>query len=163
MRAMLNDAATRVKLDFQPRSPQPSVWRLLLAGLAAAVGSLVGDAIVVAIGEAMFPATQGYSHFQFSDYARLTLIGVIIASAAWPIVTRVTSAPRWLFSRLAILVTAVLWLPDIYLLYKGEPTEAVAVLMIMHVVIAAVTYTALVRIAPVGPDVLGSNGRPPRA
>ena len=94
----------------------------------------------------MFPATKGYSHFQFSDYAKLTLIGVIIASAAWPIVTRVTSAPRWLFFRLATLVTIILWLPDLYLLYKGEPAEAVAVLMIMHVVIAAVTYS--VRRAP---------------
>ncbi len=107
----------------------------------------------------MFPATKGYSHFQFSDYAKLTLIGVIIASAAWPIVTRVTSAPRWLFFRLATLVTIILWLPDLYLLYKGEPAEAVAVLMIMHVVIAAVTYSALVHLAPVGPDRVETNGR----
>jgi len=58
------------------------------------------------------------------------VIGVIIASAAWPIVTRVTSAPRWLFCRLAILVTLVLWLPDLYILYRGQPADAVAVLMV---------------------------------
>ncbi len=50
----------------------------------------------------VFPATAGYVHFQFSDYAKLTVVGVIVACAAWPIVSRLTSAPRWLFSRLAV-------------------------------------------------------------
>ena len=53
------------------------------------------------------------------DYAKLTVVGVIIACVAWPIVTRMSSAPRWLFFRLAILVTLVLWLPDLYILYMG--------------------------------------------
>jgi hypothetical protein len=43
-------------------------------------------------------------HFQFSDYGKLTVIGVIIACAGWPVVTRVSSQPRWLFLRLAIAV-----------------------------------------------------------
>ena len=55
-----------------------------------------------------------------------------------------SSAPRWLFFRLAILVTLVLLLPDLYLLYKGQPTDAVTILMIMHVSIALVTYNFLV-------------------
>ena len=54
---------------------------------------------------------------------------MIIACVAWPIVTRISSAPRWLFFRLAILVTLVLLLPDLYLLHMGEPAEGVAVLM----------------------------------
>src|ERR1019366_10537470 len=99
-------------------------------------GSLAADAILVAIGTAVFPATKGYSHFQFADYSKLTIIGVVIACAAWPIVTRISSAPRWLFFRLAILVTLVLWLPDLYILYKGESADAVAVLMVMHLAIA---------------------------
>jgi CDP-diglyceride synthetase len=88
-------------------------------------------------------------HFQFSDYARLTIIGVIIACVAWPIVTRISSAPRWLFFRLAIVVTVVLLLPDVYLLEQGQPAKAVAVLMCMHLAIALVTYNALVRLAPI--------------
>ena len=70
------------------------------------------------IGQAVFPSTKGYAHFQFSDYAKLTVIGVIIACVAWPIVTRISSSPRWLFFRLAILVTLVLWLPDLFILYR---------------------------------------------
>jgi hypothetical protein len=75
---------------------------------------------------------------------------VIIASVAWPVTTRITSAPRWMFFRMAILVTLVLWLPDLYILDRGQPAKAVAVLMVMHLAIALVTYNALVRIAPTG-------------
>jgi len=121
----------------------------VVAAVAAIVGSLIADALLVVIGEAIFPGTKGYVHFRFSDYAKLTVIGVIIACAAWPVVARLSSAPRWLFLRLAILVTLVLWLPDLYILYKGQPADAVAVLMVMHVAIALVTYNLLVRAAPV--------------
>ena len=122
---------------------------MVLATLVSLVGSLLADAALVAIGTAAFPSTKGYVHFQFSDYAKLTIIGVIIACVAWPIVTRISSAPRWLFFRLAIVVTLVLLLPDVYLLKQGQPAKAVAVLMCMHLAIALVTYNALVRIAPI--------------
>ncbi len=150
-RVMLRQAASRARLEFLPEHRQPSAWRVVLAAVASVVGSLVADAIVVAVGEAIFPATKGYVHFRLSDYAKLTVIGVVIASAAWPIVTRLTSAPRWLFFRLAILVTLVLWLPDLYILHRGQPADAVGVLMVMHVAIALVAYNALVRVASVRP------------
>jgi len=139
------------RIDFAPRHRQPSALRLLLATMVSLIGSLAADAALVAIGEAAFPSTKGYSHFQFSDYSKLTIIGVIIACLAWPIVTRISSAPKWLFFRLAILVTLVLLLPDLYILKQGQPAKAVAVLMCMHLAIAIVTYNALVRLAPVRP------------
>jgi hypothetical protein len=123
----------------------------MLATIGAIVGCLVADAILVMIGEAIFPGTKGYVHFRLSDYGKLTVIGVIIACAGWPIVTRVTSAPRWLFYRLAILITLFLLLPDLYILHQGQPADAVAVLMVMHLAIALVTYNLLVRFAPVRP------------
>jgi Family of unknown function (DUF6069) len=124
---------------------------VVAATLGSIAGSLAADALLVAIGQAIFPSTRGYGHFQFRDYAKLTVIGVIIACAAWPVVTRITSAPRWMFLRMAILVTLVLWLPDLYILYRGAAAEAVAVLMAMHVAIALVTYNLLVRAAPIRP------------
>jgi CDP-diglyceride synthetase len=84
-------------------------------------------------------------------FALAVSIGVVIACLAWPVVTRISSAPRWLFFRLAVLVTLVLWLPDLYLLDLGQPGRAVAVLMIMHLAIVLVTYYGLVYIARVGP------------
>jgi hypothetical protein len=146
---MLNRAMNLVHLDFAPRHQQPSGVRVVLATIVSIVGSLAVDALIVVIFQAAFPSTKGYSHYQFSDYSKLTIIGVIIACVAWPIVTRITSEPRWMFLRMAILVTLVLWLPDVYILVNGQPGKAVAGLFLMHLAIALVTYNALVRLAPV--------------
>jgi hypothetical protein len=123
---------------------------VILATIASLAGSLIADAVLVVMGQAVFPGTRGYQHFQVADYSKLTIIGVIIACVAWPIVTRMTSQPRWLFVRLAILVTLVLLLPDLYIWHGGAPTDAVAVLVLMHLAIALVTYNFLVRLAPTG-------------
>jgi hypothetical protein len=149
--SILDRSLDLVKVDFSPTHQQPSTARLLVATVVSLVGSLAADAAIVAIGQALLPSTKGYVHFQFSDYSKLTVIGVIVACAAWPIVTRVSSAPRWLFFRMAIVVTLVLFLPDLYILKQGQPARAVAVLMVMHLAIALVTYNALVRLAPVRP------------
>jgi hypothetical protein len=154
---MLERAAGWLHVDFAPGHGQPRTTLVLLAAVGSIVGSLAADAILVLIGEAIFPSTKGYGHFRFSDYGKLTVIGVVIAAAAWPIVTRVTSMPRWLFFRLAIVVTLVLWLPDLYILHQGQPGRAVGVLMVMHLAIALVTYNVLIHVAPV------RGGPPPRS
>lgn len=138
-----------LKVDFAPTHRQPSTARVVMATVVSLVGSVAVDAALVAIGEAAFPSTKDYGHFRFSDYSKLTIIGVIIACVAWPVVTRISSAPRWLFFRLAIVVTLLLFLPDLYILKQGQPAKAVAVLMCMHLAIALVTYNALVHLAPV--------------
>jgi hypothetical protein len=159
---MLNQLASRARVDFPAQHRQPPAGRVLLATIASIAGSLAADAILVVIGKAVFPSTRGFAHFQFPDYAKLTVIGVIIACVAWPIVTRISSAPRWLFFRLAILVTLVLLLPDLYILHTGEPAQGIAVLMVMHVAIALVTYNLLVHLAPARPAAGGSAaGSPP--
>ena len=139
------------RVDFAPSARPPSALRVVVALVISVAGSLAADALLVAAGTALFPSTKGYVHFQFHDYAKLTIIGVVIACLAWPVVTRISSAPRWLFFRLAILVTLALWLPDLYILDLGQPGRAVAVLMLMHVAIALVTYNCLVHVAPVRP------------
>ncbi len=150
--------ADLARLDFKPQHRQPSWPRVLVATILSIAGSLAADALLVVIGQAVFPSTRGYPHFQFPDYGKLTVIGVIIACVAWPIVTRISAQPRWLFLRLAVLVTLVLWLPDLYILHGGAPAEAVAVLMLMHLAIAVVTYNLLVRVAPAGQLTQGNLG-----
>ena len=146
----LTSALAAFRVDFAPQHKQPTTARVLLGTIVSLVGSLAVDAGLVAIGTKIFPSTSGYVHFRFSDYATLTVIGVMIACVAWPVVTRISSAPRWVFFRMAVLVTAVLWLPDLYILTKGQSPRAVSVLMVMHLTIALVTYNALVRLAPAG-------------
>jgi hypothetical protein len=139
-----------VKVDLGARHEQPSLVRWVAALIVANASSLISDAILVAIGTTIFPSTRGFPHFQPTDYGKLTIVGVTIACLAWPIVTRISSQPRWLFLRLAVLVTLVLWLPDLWILAHGEPIRGVGVLMTMHLAIAFITYNTLVHIAPVG-------------
>ena len=155
----LGRARELARLDFAPAHRQPSALRVAIATAVSVAGSLAADAILVVIGEAVFPSTKGYVHFQFSDYSKLTVIGVLIACAAWPIVTRISSAPRWLFFWMAIAVTLVLWLPDLYILHMGQSVRAVIVLMVMHLAIALVTYNCLVHIAAIRPGPSESTQR----
>jgi hypothetical protein len=136
-----------LRLDFRPGS-QPTAWSILAASLVALGGSLGADYLLVKLGTAIFPSTKGFVHFQFSDYGKLTIIGVVIACLGWPLATRLTSTPRPFFFRLAILVTLALLVPDAWIWLHDEPGKAVFVLVWMHLAIALVTYNALVRIAP---------------
>ena len=151
-------ALAAVRIDFVPERQHPTVARLLVATVVSLIGLLAADAVLVAIGTRIFPSTSGYVHFRFSDYGRLTTIGVIVACVAWPVMTRISSAPRWVFLRMAVLVTAVLLLPDLYILAKGQPVKAVLVLMIMHLAIGLVTYNALVHLAPARRSTLDPGG-----
>jgi hypothetical protein len=137
-----------LRIDLRGSWSGPSPVRLVLATVLSIGLSLAADALLVIVGTHLYPSTKGYGHFAFGDYAKLTVIGIVIAAAAWPAVVRVCTAPRWLFLRLAILVTLVLLLPDVYILHQGQPARAVLFLMLMHVAIGLITYNALVRIAP---------------
>lgn len=145
---MLRRAATVFRVDLSPSHRPPALSRVVVATVVAVAGSLIADWLLVRVGVALFPATRGYEHFQFGDYAKLTVIGVLIACIAWPITTRISTSPRWLFVRMAYAVTLALLLPDVWLLVKNQPGRAVGVLMAMHVAIAVVTYLALTRLAP---------------
>lgn len=145
---LLAELLAAFKIDFPNERAYPAAISWVAATVISIVGSLVTDALLVLICEAIFPSTKGFVHFQFSDYGKLTVIGVVIACLAWPVTTAISSAPRWVFLRMAVLVTLVLWLPDIWILIHGEPPRAVAFLMLMHLAIALVTYNALVHLAP---------------
>jgi hypothetical protein len=139
------------RLDLSPRHRPPGPVAVTAAtGLCVGL-SLLADEALVLIGTSIFPATRGYPHFEFTDYAKLTVIGVVIAGLGWPVVARFTSDPRWVFLRLAIAVTAVLLLPDLYIWLLGQPGRAVLVLVAMHLAIGLITYNLLVRLAPVRP------------
>ena len=149
--AVLDRALTLARVELAPphRAPHPAA---AAAGTALSVGlSLLADALLARAGTLVFPGTRGYVHFQFADYAKLTVIGVIIAALAWPVVVRLTADPRWVYARLAVLVTAVLLLPDLYIWLTGQPGRAVLVLVAMHLAIALITYQVMVRVAPPRP------------
>ncbi len=126
--------------------PRPGA--LAAATLVAVGGSLAVNWLLVTWWTTTEPAARGYGHFRFADYATLTVVGVLAAGAAWPAVCRISPRPRRPFLRLAVVVTVVLWVPDAYLLARHQPARDVAVLMVLHVAVAVVTYQALVGLAP---------------
>ncbi|MCU1478166.1 MAG: hypothetical protein JWQ64_2859 [Subtercola sp.] len=138
----------RLKIDMPLGLAQPRLWRCAVATIVAVVLSLAACAILVRIGTAVWPSTTGYDHFRFADYAKLTIIGVVLACLAWPIVCLLSTRARWLFFRLTIVVTVVGLAPDAWIVYKGQPIEAVAVLVAMHIALALLTYPSLVLVAP---------------
>lgn len=86
----------------------------------------------------------------------------MIACPAWPVVARISSQPRWLFFRRAILVTLALWLPDPCILARGQQAEPVTVLMIMRLAIALITYNCLVHQAKASAISRPAPGTAPR-
>jgi hypothetical protein len=170
--SLLQHALRTARVDGRDRRAQPALGAVVAATVLAIAGSLAADALLVALATRAFPSTRGYGHFHLGDYATLTVIGVLVAGVSWPVVVRVSWAPRWLYLRLAVLVTVVLWLPDLWLLARGQPLDAVGVLMAMHLAIAVLTYNLMVRLAPVrgpgpgegpaeGPGDAAALGRPP--
>ena len=144
----LDDAVRLTRLDFQPSARQPS---MPLTALGMAVGVLLSVAVNMLLVHAaiwLFPGLAGYEHFRFSDYARLTVIGALMACAGWPVLTRVSSAPIRIYLAVAVLGTLVLWLPDIYILFVlREPARAVATLMVMHAAVPLVSCASMIAIA----------------
>jgi len=133
--SLVDRGMSMLHLDFAPSSRAPSVVRLALATVLSIGLSLLVDAALVAIGTRVFPATKGYGHFRFHDYARLTIIGIVIACAAWPIVNPGEFGPS-----LAVL-------PGRHRGHRGAPTagslhmapratgESRVFLMLMHLAI----------------------------
>jgi hypothetical protein len=140
-----------------PQTILPAPRRVAAAGLAAAAVSLAADLGLTAAGRALFVVPASFGKFAFGTYAPLTVLGVAGAAIAWAMVTRLSSRPRWLLTRLAALVTALLLIPD-FLLFgtAGNPGGPVVILMLMHLAIAAISYAALLTIAPVR----GAEDRP---
>jgi len=131
------------------RDGSPGWRRVAGAGLAAAAGSLVADVVLVAAGRAVFTVPVSFDRFAFGTSVLLTVLAVVGAAAAWWAVTRLSSQPVRLLTRLAALTTAVFLIPDFLLLGRpGNPAGPVAVLMLTHLAIAVITCLALIWLAP---------------
>lgn len=141
-------APARWGLDFPNGSAQPRAWRFIVATVLAVGLSIAACAGLVAVGVRIFPSTAGYEHFQFGDYAKLTIIGVVIASLGWPAACYVSTRARRLYLVLAVLVSIAAFAPDVWILHQGQSAQAVLVLVWMHLALAVITYLSMVLIAP---------------
>jgi len=138
----------------------PTHRRVVAAGLVAAAVSLAAGLMLATIGRAAFTVPASFGKLAFGTYALLTVLAVAGATATWAAVTRLSSRPRSLLTRLTALVTALFLIPDFLLLgMPGNPAGPVATLMLMHLAMAVITYVALIKVAPVRAGPRPAGGR----
>lgn len=141
-------AVRLTRLNLRPAVVQPSFARTGLGILVGVLLSLLVNWLIVRAAIAVLPDLGAFPHFQPSDYGRLTVLGSLIACVGWPILTRLSSSPGWIYGWIAALGTLVLWLPDVYIwAVLHEPGPAVLVLAAMHVSVVLVSCVCMVLIA----------------
>lgn len=148
-RSLARSARRLTETGPAPDAAPPAHRRVAAAGLAAAAISLAAGAVLAAIGQAAFAVPASYGKFAFTTYAARTALIAAGATATWWGVTRLSSRPKWLMTRLAVLATALFLTPDFLLLgIPGNPTGPVVIVMLMHLALAVITYAALIKVAP---------------
>ncbi len=106
--SLARQAFRRTGTGSATKAAPPAHRRLAGAGLAAAVVSLTADVVLVTVGRAAFTVPVSFGKFSFGTYGLLTVLGIAGATATWGVVTRLSSRPKWLLTRLAALTTALL-------------------------------------------------------
>lgn len=117
---------------------------LLARGVLALVLSLIVNGLVVWT----VAATGAVRQFDPLDYGPvflLTTLGVVGATVVYALVRRWSGRPERTFGVVVVAALLVSFLPDVLFL-PGDPgatTAGIAVLMAMHVTVAAVCYAVL--------------------
>ena len=128
--------------DRSTAAPTPGTI-LQRGAIAAALAALANAAIV--LGASAAGVAPNFRALTIPPVVFLTIVGVAGATLVFWVLARRRAAPEALFTRVAIAVLVVSLLPDVALL-GFDPAATVAgvlVLMVMHVVAAAVSVAAL--------------------
>jgi hypothetical protein len=125
-----------------------STARIALGLAAAAVVSIALNTVVALAATALSPNGTSMG-LQLVAYAPLTIIGVLAGALGWSLIRRRAVNARATLRKLVPTVTVLSFIPDVLLLVTGvaDVVNMVA-LLVMHVVVAAVTVTAVSRVLP---------------
>jgi hypothetical protein len=132
--------------DVQVHVAKPTPRVALGVAAAVIVALIVNTAIAFAVR-----SLDGYSvrtGVTPIEYAPLTVAGVLVGTAGWVAVRRFAARPRAVLRVLVPVVVALSFVPDVILLAVGNRPVNVAGLMVMHLFVALITVTTLVRILP---------------
>ena len=118
---------------------------LAVRGGIAIVLSMIANAVVLAIVQALEIAPD-FQALTFPPVLFLSAAGAVGAVAVYWVFDRRVDRPARTFRRIAIAVLVVSFVPDLALLGLDEAATVpgVVVLMLMHVVVAAVAVGVLV-------------------
>ena len=125
-----------------------STLRVALGLAAAAVVSIALNA-VVALGAITMNPNGTRMGLDLVAYAPLTVVGVLAGTVGWALVRRRATNARSTLRTLVPVVVVLSFVPDFGLLITGMGDLLnVAALLVMHLVVAAVTVTAVSRLLP---------------
>ncbi len=122
-------------------SPAVSRGRFALVGLGTVVAAVIANLLVYALGS----AAVGY-HPQFVVLANasgtilFTVVPAIVAVLLYAVLVRFSGNPARIFTNIAVVVLIVSLIPDLTYIpsVPGATSGQTAILMLMHVVAAAV-------------------------
>ncbi|MEU4652755.1 DUF6069 family protein [Streptomyces sp. NPDC023723] len=119
---------------------------LVVAGglVATAVVAVALNAAVAAIAHAA-GASDDFEQLHLSDYAFLTVVGVLAGAGGWALVRARAAHPARVLRTWIPVILLITFIPDILLGTSDQPGTswgAVIALMVMHLVVAAVAIPA---------------------
>lgn len=126
-----------------------SIGELAKRGAIGATGAALGNAFLAWIAGAALPIPEAFVPLGIPRVVFLTVVGAALATVTYAIVDRVSSDPEPAFVKVAVIALVLSFIPDILLLVNpsavpGTTTLGVLVLMVMHVVAAAIIVPALI-------------------
>src|SRR5262245_33092727 len=138
-----------VKAPTSVQTEQIVTGRLLWLGPLTVIISVVANVIIWLIAKAVLNIPPRFAPLADpGSVIVLTIIGVTGAVIVFAIVSRFARHPIKLFRIIALVVLLLSFLPDIGLLtIPGMSTPAVIVLMLMHVVAAAISVGLLTNLS----------------
>ncbi|NJQ02685.1 DUF6069 family protein [Streptomyces zingiberis] len=119
---------------------------LVVAGglLATAAVAVALNAVVAVIARAA-GVSGDFAPLHLSDYALLTVVGVLAGAGGWALVRARSAHPARVFRTWIPVILLLTFVPDILLGTSDEPGTSwggVIALMVMHLVVAAVAIPA---------------------
>jgi hypothetical protein len=137
-------------MSTQAHSPaDTSATRVVIGVVAAAIIAIAVNALV-ASGTSTLNPNGTQMGLVLTAFAPLTVIGVLAATIGWAAVRRYAANARAVLRVLVPVVLVLSFIPDFGLLFAGMADAVNLVgLLIMHVVVAVITVTALSRVLPV--------------
>ncbi len=127
-----------------------AVGRLLWVGPLALAVSLVATVLVRTVVVAGLDVSSEFEPLRVGSVIFFTTIGVVGAISVFAVVAKMARRPVALYIKIALVALLLSWGLDVDLLlsepYEDTGFDTVGTLMAMHVVVAVIAVTLLVRL-----------------
>jgi hypothetical protein len=125
-----------------------STARVVL-GLAAAAVVAIAVNTGIALGALALDPAGTRTGLDLVAYGPLTVVGILAGAIGWAAIRRYASRARAVLRVVVPVVVLLTFIPDLGLLFSGAADGInTGALMVMHLVVAAVTVTAVSRVLP---------------